>query len=260
MNPKPKTLKAILPNKGVEVAYRKALKRLLAQIQDEAINEIEQCYQSSTKIAQDAGLNSLLRLLMKRLMEKWQNKLDRLAPQVAEIFAKSSGSHTDRAMMNALKKAGFTVGFRFSPRQQEAYQAVLGENVALITKMTTDHLQQIEQIVWRAVASGHNLKQLSGDLQNRFEMSKRRADFIARDQNHKAKATIEQARRLDLGITEAIWQHSTAGKHPRKSHVSANGKKFDIAKGCYIDGEYILPGQLINCLCTSRAVLPWEMG
>ena len=85
--------------------------------------------------------------------------------------------------------------------------------------------------------------------------SERRAAFIARDQTNKAKAAIEKARWQELGITEAIWMHSHAGKEPRPSHVAANGKRLNVNKGMYLDGKWVQPGEEINCRCTSRAVI-----
>jgi uncharacterized protein with gpF-like domain len=84
-----------------------------------------------------------------------------------------------------------------------------------------------------------------------------RAVLIARDQSNKANGVVIRARRLELGISEAIWMHSHAGKVPRPDHVAANGRRFKVAEGCLISGEYIQPGELINCRCTSRAVLPF---
>ncbi len=66
-----------------------------------------------------------------------------------------------------------------------------------------------------------------------------------------------RARYQELGITEAIWCHSAAGKEPRPSHVKAGKEKlrFDVNKGALIDGEYILPGEKINCRCFAKPVI-----
>lgn len=255
MATKPKTLRPIPPNAGVEAAYRRALRDLLAQVQADVLNELRPMYQRHG-LATDASLPDSIRRMFGRLATGWRKKLDALGPEVAAIFAKGATSHTDKAMMAALRKAGFTVRFQFSERQQAAYQAVLGENVGLISSLALEQLHDIEQAVWRSVSAGHDLATLSSHLQHVHEMTRKRADLIARDQNAKAKASIEQARRLDLGITQAIWQHSTAGRHPRPSHVAASGKTYDIDKGMYLDGEWVLPGQAINCRCTSRAIIP----
>ena len=68
---------------------------------------------------------------------------------------------------------------------------------------------------------------------------------------------MENVRRIELGITSAIWIHSGAGKEPRPSHVKAGADKleFELSKGAYIDGKYILPGTEINCRCVSRSII-----
>jgi len=47
-------------------------------------------------------------------------------------------------------------------------------------------------------------------------------------------------------------------KTPRKTHIAMDGKSYRIAEGMYdsAEGKYVLPGELINCRCTSRAVIP----
>ena len=104
---------------------------------------------------------------------------------------------------------------------------------------------------------------LSQKLRENFEIAEKRAALIAVDQNNKAKAIIENARRQQLGIKRAVWQHSSAGKKPRPTHLEMEGKEFELSKGMFDPdangkgrGEWIWPGQLINCRCTSRAIIP----
>ncbi|ELR7719768.1 phage head morphogenesis protein, partial [Salmonella enterica] len=40
------------------------------------------------------------------------------------------------------------------------------------------------------------------------------------------------------------------------SHVKANGKRFDLRKGMFLDGKWVLPGEEINCKCGWEAVIP----
>jgi hypothetical protein len=37
--------------------------------------------------------------------------------------------------------------------------------------------------------------------------------------------------------------------------VKANGKKYDIAKGMYLDGEWLQPGQAVNCRCLAKPII-----
>ena len=66
-------------------------------------------------------------------------------------------------------------------------------------------------------------------------------------------------RQAELGITEAIWVHSGAGKHPRPTHVKAGRDqvRYDITKGWYDPDakQWIWPGTLVNCRCVSKPVI-----
>jgi SPP1 gp7 family putative phage head morphogenesis protein len=106
------------------------------------------------------------------------------------------------------------------------------------------------------VSSGGDLKTLATSLREEYGLTKKRAALIARDQNRKATAVIHRDSLLDLGVTQAVWHHSHAGKTPRPSHVAANGKVYELSKGLLVEGEYIQPGQEINCRCTCRAIVP----
>jgi uncharacterized protein with gpF-like domain len=171
------------------------------------------------------------------------------------VFVDGATQYTDVAMMASLKKAGFTVKFNFTQAAKEGYQAVLQENIALIKSIPAEYLASVQGDVYRAVSGGYDLEKLTDTLQSRYGITHKRAAFISRDQANKAKAVIENVRRKELGITTAIWQHSGGGKEPRQSHLAASGKPFELDKGMYLDGEWILPGYAINCRCTSSAVI-----
>ena len=105
---------------------------------------------------------------------------------------------------------------------------------------------------------GGDLATLSKSLHQNYGVSYRRAALIARTENAKAKGLMEATRRQELGISEAIWQHSHAGKVPRPTHVAMNEKRYTISKGMYDsnEGKFVFPGELIACRCTSRAIIP----
>lgn len=245
-------LKPIQPNLGVEAAYRKSLKKLLRDMRADIQDTLDKHYPQG--LAQD-GLFEGLQVALAALIHHWLNRLDKLAPQMAARFVGQSAQHTERAFQAALRDAGFTVRFRMTERQQAAFEAVLGGNVSLIRSIGQQYLGRVEESVWRSVNAGYDMAQLTRELRKDYGISERRAAFIARDQTNKAKAAMEKARRQELGITEAIWMHSHAGKEPRPSHVAANGKRFNVNKGMYLDGKWVQPGEEINCRCTSRAVI-----
>ena len=158
--------------------------------------------------------------------------------------------------MAKLKKAGFAIEFKMTATANDVMQAIIGEQVGLIKSIASQHLSEVEGLVMRSVSQGRDLKTLSDELQERYGVTKRRAALIARDQNNKATASMNRVRQEELGITEAIWLHSHAGKEPRPSHMAANGKRYNLSEGMKLDGKYTWPGVEINCRCVSRSVIP----
>lgn len=215
-------------------------------------------------LAQDAGWESFrdgspanaMRRAMHRMSRRWLKAFDKGAEDLAKYFVDRAAGATDLQLREVLKKAGFTVQFRTTADVNNAMQAAIGENVGLIKSIASEHLTQVEGIVMRSMQNGRDLETLTKELTERYDVTKRRASLISRDQANKMTAVINRTRQNELGITEAIWMHSHAGKEPRPSHVAANGKKFDINKGMYLDGEWVLPGQAINCRCTSKSIIP----
>lgn len=258
---KPIELDAIHANLGVEAAYRKRLQALIVEMNNSVIYWTRAAWRKeppAATMAHDADPIATLRRLMKRLGKHWQKKFDDVSRELSESFADKSIRHTDAAMMASLKKAGFTVKFKFTKKVREAYGAVIEENVGLIRSIPAEYLHDVQAQVWQSVKSGHDLGTLTDNLYSKYDITFKRASLIARDQSNKAKAVIEKVRRQQMGIKQAIWQHSGGGKEPRPGHLKAGKDKlvYNLDEGAYIDGEYIMPGEKINCRCTSRAIIP----
>jgi len=191
---------------------------------------------------------------------RWEARFDRMARDVATLFADRSRRHLDSEFRRLLRRAGFTVAFAPSARMVEAHRAVVAENVALIRSIPRRFHRAVEALVTKATTAGGAQRELSRDIRRRYGVTYRRAALIARDQSAKAKAVMESARRQDLGIEEALWIHSHAGRVPRPEHVrwGRERRRFDTAKGLWseVDHEWQLPGTAINCRCGSKSIIP----
>jgi hypothetical protein len=213
------------------------------------------------RLAYDAPSSTVkLHGKLKKWGDKWRGKFDKLSGTLAKKFASRSFSTTENAMRAALREAGFTVSFKTTRKSLESYKLVVAENVGLIRNLQASFYNKIQQDVWSSVRAGADMHTLSRKLQDSYGIEEKRAALISRDQNAKAKAVLETTRRQELGIDKAIWQHSAGGKEPRPVHVAwgREGKVFDLSKGLFDpdENEWVFPGQLINCRCTSRAVIP----
>lgn len=277
---KRKVLPAIHANAGVTDWYARTLQGMLNEAFADAVMILTAVYPSALPVgvrAMDCGiyLNDNIEFqiatdappsvtkvdkALKKWGDKWQRKFDKLSRDVSKRFASRSFSSTDTAMRAALKAAGFTVSFKPTKRSLESYKLVVADNVGLIRNLQQSLYNKIQQDTWASVRAGGDMAALSEKLHKSYGIEAKRAALIARDQNNKAKATLESARRQELGLRKAIWQHSGGGKEPRPVHLAwgREGKVFDLDKGLYDpdEGQWVLPGTLINCRCTSRAVIP----
>ncbi|RYM55646.1 phage minor head protein [Serratia proteamaculans] len=211
---------------------------------------------SGAAVAMDASPAVFMRDAMRKLAKRWTKRFDDIAKKLADRFSNDAMKNSDVSLYNALDTAGFTVEFKMTAPMNNALQATIAENVGLIRSIPEKYLTEVEGLVMRSVARGRDLSFLTDELQKRYGITRRRAALIARDQNAKATSVMQSARQMSLGITHGIWRHSHAGKEPRQSHVKADGKKFDLSKGMYLDDKWVMPGEEINCRCTWSPVIP----
>lgn len=191
-----------------------------------------------------------------RLSQQWQNRFASLARWLGKEFASSVTAYADKTLDARLRSKGLSIPFTQSPGMRDALQAVINEQVELIRSLPEQAMTQVSGLVMRSVARGRDLGTLTEQLQKHFGVSRRRAALIARDQNNKATSVMSAARQQHLGVTEGVWRHSHAGKTPRPSHVAADGERFKLSTGLFLDDEWVLPGEAINCRCTWDPVIP----
>jgi SPP1 gp7 family putative phage head morphogenesis protein len=253
-------LRPVRPNAGLEASYRREILKMVDGMQAETMRLIKRAYQMNPpEMAADAETPAdYLQLAMNEIAKRWQAQFDVGAPMLAEYFATAVRFRTDSALKAALRKGGFSVEFRLTPAVKDILGATIEANVGLIRSIPAQYLTQVQGMVMRSVQTGRDAGQLYADIRSQFNVTRRRAALISRDQSNKATSAIREARNKEAGITESVWMHSSGGKKPRPKHVKANGTVYKTGVGLPIGdkGEFVLPGESINCRCVSRAVIP----
>lgn len=257
---RPTIARSVAANRGIQARYSTQMLTLIDEMAASIERWIAAEYRKSPPLlAADASPLWVMRMLLKRLGDKWQRRFDAAAPKIANAYLKGSFKATDSAMWLALKDAGWSVKFEMTPAMRQAFEASLEENVGLIKSIPAEYLQQVQGIVMRSYTRGRDLEGMVKALRALYPKAANRSVIIARDQSNKANGVVTRARQIELGITEAVWMHSHAGKTPRPTHVAMDGKRYKVSEGMYDSTEkrFIVPGELINCRCTSRSVLPF---
>ena len=205
-------------------------------------------------LADDASPARDMLARLREQMRRHRAIIDEKAQGYAEWFAaRANSGATARTKSSLSEMFGFTVGMKGMTRNvNNVLQSVIGENVALIKSIPEKYFTELEGLVMRSVRTGRDIATLTDELEKLYLKDLRdRALLIARDQNNKASAAISRARMQDAGVEMVIWRHSSRAKHPRPSHLEADGKIFPLSEGLLIDGDYIFPGEEINCGCTA---------
>jgi SPP1 gp7 family putative phage head morphogenesis protein len=261
-----RTARPTRPNLGIEAEYKRRLKKLINEMDASILYWLKAAYKANDPhikeaikdLAEDALPANVLRRVIRLLARRWQRKFDRASLALAEWFSRAVHTRSTQQLHSILKRGGWSTELTLTKAQRDILQATIQQNVSLIRSIPSQHFTQIEGMVMRSVQTGRDLEQLTRDLRQSFGVTRRRAELIARDQNNKASSAMTRARQIELGIKTAIWVHSHAGKTPRPTHVAMNGQEFNVIDG-WLDpaiNRRIHPGELINCRCFSRPVIP----
>jgi uncharacterized protein with gpF-like domain len=246
-----RTLQPAIPNAGVEEAYFRKLDALITRMMARVKKAVAEDYASvAATFAQDA-------------MPSFDDEFYEEAERIAWGFAQNAGKHTRATLIIALEKAGYTPSrlrsLRRRPEQlNSVIHSIITENVALIRSIPDQTRTRIWKLVAESLERQRDLGTLVKELEKIEGITRRRARTIARDQNNKITESVSLVRTQALGITEGLWMHRGGAKIPRASHVQMDGERFNLAEGLYDpdEGRNVMPGELINCHCTYRPILP----
>ncbi|AGQ31613.1 hypothetical protein M495_14390 [Serratia liquefaciens ATCC 27592] len=259
---KRKSLKAVNYNAGNIIWYRNELLALIREMSDDAKGQIVPIFVDS-HLAMDANPVQLLRSALRALAKKWVDRFITKALPTAESIISKTGDAVDRSLLASARKDSMTINMQWTEAMLQKREAIISENVALIRSIPEKYFTDIESMVFRSVAKGGDRKGLADEIKANFGkrhgITRRRAEFIARDQVRKATSDLSNARQQAAGIKRGIWLHSGGGNEPRPKHVHANGREFDLDKGLPIGdkGQYVLPGEEPGCGCSWKPILPF---
>lgn len=260
--PKPIVLPPIRPSEGFAALYQKRLVAMIDEMAASCLYWTRAAYRQNEPaiMAMDDIPADMLKKTIAELTKRWLRRFDKAADELAEYFALGVSKRTDQQFRAILKRSGLSVDFVMTKAQRDIAKATVQANVSLIKSIPQQYLGKVEGAVMRSVQTGRDVGGLVKELQAAHGVTRKRASLIARDQNNKATSSFNRARQQELGITQARWKHSFAGKEPRPSHLKAgrDGVVYNIAEGWYDpdEGRNIQPGELINCRCTSQSIIP----
>lgn len=271
-------------NASQQAKYQKAILTLVRQMTSETKSQVIKLFESSTAddffeqqkqaAAMDASNISVkAKKLMNTLNAKFTNLFNDKAKPIAEKMIDGASDASENALHESLKQlsGGLSLKTGVVPEGMEIKaQALVQENVGLITSIPSKYFEQISGAVYRSITTGNGIKDLIPVISKYNGENERRAKNIALDQTRKAYNTINRERMQKVGVKQFEWIHSGGGVHPRPSHVAMSGKifSFDDLPIVNLDNagspSYVpergIPGQAINCKCVMSPVIEFDTG
>lgn len=127
-----------------------------------------------------------------------------------------------------------------------------------IKKFASDTVAELREAVEANALAGYRFDTLVKRIQSRSDVSKTKAEFLARTETARYVSLHRRVRFEEAGIKQYIWR--TAGDaRVREDHRKLNGQVFWYDHPPVIDdstGERGNPGMIYNCRCSDEPILP----
>ena len=253
------------PPSGPALFYRKALRSLSEQASARVLAEIGPLLEASVEPARTDAVDDVRDTIRARIAN-----IKRSLLRVGETATRTVDTVAGRVV--EANGQEFARVLRIDPRQVGANLAPAidrfrRENVELITSIPVQQLEQVSAVVDAAWSKGERVETLRAKLQERFDVSKSRADLIARDQVLKLNAQVTRERQQASGISEYTWVTSRDervrgnpdGKYPDSSHdhysLDGTRQRWDAPPQVADDGTTAHPGEDYQCRCVAVPIL-----
>lgn len=243
-----------LENPALVISFANKLLKLQREMYREYHTQIKEFYkQYHSYLTMDSDpIIEFIDAVLNRLGEKWFGIFEAISDPLA---THTTNEIADKTQMDYRKVGKFNpflidIDEEYEMKKTRAIESSISSQVNLIKSIPTKFHESILGDVMRTTAIGGDAQALFKKLSAISFQTKERIAFIANDQIMKATVLLDRQEGLAAGFNRGKWKKSVAGKTHRKSHAEADGKEFDLSKGCYIDGEYILPGEKPHCKCS----------
>lgn len=133
------------------------------------------------------------------------------------------------------------------------------ETIGQVVKLKNDMLQNLSQNTLRLMSAGKNLETLYEEVTNTKQKNLNKSELVSRNELKAFNTQLNNKRASNLGIQKAVW-NTVGDERSRPCHVKRDGLEFDIEKGLYhsCDGEWLKPGEEINCRCFATYVVEFD--
>lgn len=177
-------------------------------------------------------------------------KIDSITADQAQKISAMNKEQFVKVIHSAIKVNPITAETWLQPKMQ-AFQA---QNTDLITNLSIDQSNRVQQTLYRNLSAGNGIDEIKKQLIEDKEFGKNRSNLIARDQTNKFNSQLAQLRQQEVGIGSYIWT-TARDERVRSSHSNLDGKEISWNKPPAIGHA----GEPIQCRCIPQPVITDEM-
>jgi len=252
---------------GVAVDYQRELRGMIGELYDLALELLEPhleeiaapAHLDSREVRQDSP--KLIGRIVKDIAVAYGQRFpESRISQMALRFGKRA-AEWNRAEVAKQFKAVVSVDLP-EPGEAVALQmeAFRSSNVNLITRMTREALDKIQETLERRSRQGARVEDLRRELMEQQGFSKSRAQLVARDQVLKYNGELTQLRHKEAGVERYEWSTSQ-DERVREEHAALNGTIQRWDDPPVVDRKRNRrhhPGEDFQCRCVAIPVFDFE--
>lgn len=161
----------------------------------------------------------------------------------------------------AWSQLGKTIGRSLGTEIREAptgkaLQEFLAEQVHFITSLPVDAAMRVHKLTLQSLADGGRAKEIAAEILRSGEVTKSRANLIARTEVARTASALTMVRAEYVGSEGYVWRTSL-DSDVRQSHRKMEGKFVAWNNPPVLDdGTQVHAGMTYNCRCWPEPVLP----
>lgn len=195
-------------------------------------------------------------LFARTALEQYARVLTPWAQAVGQRMVTEVAARDERSWFQIAERMGKAL-------RQEIAQAPTGEvmrermaeQVKLITSLPSEAAERVHRLALEGIAQGWRADRIADEIMTTGEVTRARANLIARTEVSRTATLLTQARAEHAGSSSYIWR--TAGDSDvRPGHKALNGKviKWNDPPECD-PGYRAHAGAIFNCRCYPEPIL-----
>lgn len=195
-------------------------------------------------------------LLIRSALERYAQAIDPWAQSAARLMVAEVAKRDEASWNEVAAKMGRAIGSEIrSAPTGEVMRRLMAEQVTLIKSLPLEAAQRVHDLAIKGIETGMRADQIAQEIMRTGEVTRSRANLIARTEVGRAATTLTQARAEHIGSTGYLWR-TAKDSDVRKSHRAMAGTFVEWDKPPTLDNLTGHAGALPNCRCYCEPVIP----